>query len=96
MRKQRIMSLARKHAKPPGRMVFVKFNSDGERDIRRLADIDTILPLGEVQEKFGILLPRPFDFANLEPLDLAALIRSIGVKIEWLDDGPNCAFFQSA
>ena len=93
MRRQKIMSLHRAHIRPPGYPVFVRFNTDGERDIRRLADIDTILPLGEVQEKHGILEPRGFDFTGLAPDELVVFIRSIGVKIEWLDDGPNCEFF---
>ena len=96
MRKQKIMSLCRRYAKRPGRVVFLRFNTDSVDDIRKLVDIDTILPLGEIQEKFGILEPRPFDFENLAPDELLVLIREIGMKIEWLDDGPNCQFFQSA
>ena len=96
MRKQKILTLHRQHAKRPGRPVFVRFNTDGESDIRPLADLDKVLVLGQVQETYGRLHPRALDFKDMAPADLAAFIRSIGVKIDWSDDGPNCEFFQSA
>ena len=89
------MSLARKHAKRPGNPVFVRFDTDGPGDIRRLTDLDTVLELGQVQEAYGLLHPRAIDFTGLAPDELVVFIRSIGVRIEWMD-GPNCQFFQSA
>ena len=96
MRRQKIMSLHRQHGKRPGRPVFVRFTTDGPGDIRRLDDLDKLFEIGKIQEMYGLLHPRPFDFKDMEAPELAAFIRSIGVKIDWSDDGPNCEFFQSA
>lgn len=95
MRRQKIMTLHRRHARPTGRPVFVRFTTDGPGDIRRLDDIESVLNFGEIQELYGLLHPRPVDFKNMEIEEIAAFVRMIGLRIGWTDDGANCEFFQS-
>ena len=98
MRRQKILSLARQHAKPKQGPLYIRFPDDKPTEIRRLFDPDVVLDVPGLEARSGPLEPFPMDPKKMELEEFVAWFRIYGSLIHtvmdprdriWDTDDPN-------
>ena len=83
MRRQRIISLHRKHTTPPGPIVFLQCEQDPDGMIRDLDDIEVLQIRADVEAKHGELFQFDGDFRSLSLEQIGTVIRNVGKYVEY-------------